>query len=940
MVDRVTDDCDKRNQVKASLGILNWRSLRTRITVGMLVVSLSVLWIAVLVLSQSLRRDMEETISAQQFSTISLIASEIDRSVRERMGIVESIAAHLSASGRQDTAQAYLERREISPSAFNWGLIVVDKNGIAVASTPASLKRRGVDFSAYPGVPEVFRDARPHITDPLFSQHSQQPVLAMLVPISDASGKTVGAVIGVTNLALPNFLDEVSAAKYGNTGDFVITAPLSRSYIASSDKRRVMKLGPPPGLNPVYDRYINGYEGSGVALSSRGVVELSSSKRIATTGWLMQSVLPAEEAFAPIRRMQKHLMLISVLLTVLATVGSWWWLRRQFQPLTEASRLLADMRDGKMSRQPLPVRKMDEIGQLTAAFNGLQEVIFNEEAKAAEHIANTRLRRIVSYIPGVVFQYRLNTDGAGHFPFVSDGILELYGVTAEEIAQSSEPMRRLLHRDDAPHFFTSLHESARTLKHWRVEYRIHHPNGQLKWLLVNAVPERTGDQDIIWYGFIADITETKAMEAELRQALAEHKRKDAEIQRYRDHLEQLVSERTADLELARADAERLARTKSEFLANMSHEIRTPLNGVLGMAHIGLRASAADSKVRDAFNKIINSGKLLLGIINDILDFSKIEAGMLRLESTEVDIHAILHETLELMQERAAAKGLALKIELADNLPPVCQSDPLRLRQILLNLLSNAVKFTEAGSITLTAGMDDTALVMHVVDTGIGISPEQAGKIFNSFEQGDNSTTRKFGGTGLGLAITERIVRLMGGSIALSSTPGMGSHFTVRLPCLPMCAGHTAPVSNVSLTKPLEPLAGLKILVAEDNEVNQEIMRENLIEDGASVVVVGDGQQAVDYIRQNPPGSVDMVLMDIQMPVMSGHDAARQIVQLAPGLPIIGQTAHALQQDREACLASGMVAHIAKPIDPNELARLILHHLAAPTRLPSPETNLH
>jgi len=917
--------------VKTSLRIFNWRSLRTRVTVGVLVVGLSVLWTTVLTLSHSLRRDMEAAISAQQFSTISLIASEVDRSIRERMSIAESIAAKLTPEMMQEdgAAQTYLEQRDVPASLFNWGILIVDSQGLAIASTPSTLKRNGVNFGNYPGVGEVLRAGKRLITDPLLSPHSQQPVFGMHVPVHDKDGKTIGAVIGVTNLAEPNFFDEISAAKYGNTGDFLVTAPRSRVYVASSDKRRVMKSGPAAGVNAVYDRYIDGYEGSGVARSSRGVVELSSSKRIAATGWLMQSVLPAEEAFAPIRTMQRHLLQLSLLLTILASIAGWWWVRRQLQPLGEVSELLSQMRDGQIPRQPLPIRQMDEIGQLTAAFNGLQEAIVAEEARAAEHAANTRLRRIVSYVPGVVFQYRLNPDGNGCFPFTSDAISDIYGVTPEEMQSSAAAIRKMVHPDDAQRFFDSLHSSSLAMGPWRIEYRIIHPSGQIKWLLVNAVPERSTDDSIIWYGFIADISETKAMEAELRQALTEHKLKDAEIARYRDHLEQLVSQRTAALEIARADAERLSRAKSEFLANMSHEIRTPLNGVLGMAHLGLRATPADSKAHEAFAKITSSGKLLLGIINDILDFSKMEAGMLKIESTTVELQPILDETLDLMRERATSKGISLELQRHD-LPPACQSDPLRLRQILLNLLSNAVKFTESGKVVLDVGLDGDELLLRVSDTGIGITESQIGIIFNSFEQGDNSTTRKFGGTGLGLAITERIVKLMDGSIHVDSIPGQGSIFEVRLPYRP-AAQSTSPAHNAEHLFPrLKPLNGLKILVAEDNEINQEIMRDNLTEDGASVVIVGDGQQAVDCVRQAPNGFA-MVLMDIQMPILNGLDAARQIAEIAPGLPIIGQTAHALAQDRAACIAAGMVDHIAKPIDPAKLVALIRQHVISKDR---------
>ena len=915
--------------MKTSFRMFEWRSLRTRITAGVLLLSLSMLWGTVLSLSHTLRADMEAAISAQQFSTVSLIAGELDRSIRERLSVVESISGKLSAEMMRnpERVQAYLEQRDIPESTLNWGILVVDSKGMAIASTPERLQRRGVDFSNYPVVKQVLSEGKTHITDPLLSQHSKQPVVAIQVPIIAADRQVLGGVIGVINLAESNFLDEISTSKYGRTGSFFVTAPASRTYVASSDKRRLMKVGPPPGLNPVYDRYINGYEGSGVALSSRGVVELSSSKRIPTTGWLMQSVLPTDEAFEPIRLMQQHLLIISAVLSVLATLLAWWWLRRQLSPLTEASGLLNQMSAGTLPRQALPVRKMDEIGTLTAAFNQLQEVIVSDEAKAAEHAANTRLRRIVSALPGVVFQYRLLPDGHGHFPFVSDAVTDIYGVTPEELERSGDPIRKLIHPDDAKAFFTSLYASAESRSPWRIEYRIITAAGQLKWLLVDAIPEAESTDTVIWFGFIADITRTKAMEAELRLALEEHQRKDIEIERYRDHLEQLVSERTADLEQARAEAVRLARIKSDFLANMSHEIRTPLNGVLGMAHIGVRSTEENTRANEAFRKIVSSGTLLLGIINDILDLSKMEAGMLKIETTEIELAPILAETIELMQERAGIKGIALGLK-TRNLPASLRSDPLRLRQILLNLLSNAIKFTEAGKVDLEVGLDEGELLIQVTDTGIGITDSQISKIFHPFEQGDNSTTRKFGGTGLGLAITERIVRLMGGQISVHSVPDQGSVFSVRLPYHP---GQTpdlpvAAVSSVQPADPARPLAGLNILVAEDNEINQEIMRDNLSEDGANVTLVDNGQLAVDAIRNKPPGSFDCILMDVQMPVLSGLDAARQIKAIAPQLPIIGQTAHALTQDREDCLAAGMDDYIAKPIDPQKLNALILKHL--------------
>jgi PAS domain S-box-containing protein len=411
------------------------------------------------------------------------------------------------------------------------------------------------------------------------------------------------------------------------------------------------------------------------------------------------------------------------------------------------------------------------------------------------------------------------------------------------------------------------------------------------------------------------------------QDITERVLKDQELARYRDHLEELVEERTADLVAARAEAERLAQAKSEFLANMSHEIRTPLNGVLGLAHIGYRESRGRDRARDTFARIVASGQLLLGIINDILDFSKIEAGKLRIEEIPVELASVIGESLALMEGRAQAKGLVLRFRRSTPLPERCITDPLRVGQILLNLLSNAIKFTEKGSVTLTAEFADGQLILRVSDTGIGMSSEEIAKVFAPFEQADNSVTRRFGGTGLGLAITHRLVELMGGTLKVDSQPGCGSTFEVCLPCRPL-AGEMAPVLPL-LPEEVLPgtrLAGLRVLVAEDNEVNQMVLEALLQEDGARVTLAGNGQEALERVRECGGEGFDLVLMDVQMPVMDGYAATREIHALAPMLPVIGQTAHAFEEERTRCLEAGMVAHIAKPVDPELLVRVILRHV--------------
>ncbi len=388
-----------------------------------------------------------------------------------------------------------------------------------------------------------------------------------------------------------------------------------------------------------------------------------------------------------------------------------------------------------------------------------------------------------------------------------------------------------------------------------------------------------------------------------------------------------ISQRKA-LDAARdralAEAERLARVKSEFLANMSHEIRTPLNGVLGLAQIGMRDSAGRGSASETFAKIVQSGKLLLGIVNDVLDFSKIEAGKLKIEAVPMQPVEVLREVATLMHERAKAKGLSFKIRKAPDLPVTCLGDPLRLGQILMNLLSNAIKFTQTGSVTLEVAREGENLLLRIGDSGIGMTQDEIERLFRPFEQADGSTTRRFGGTGLGLAITHRLVQLMGGSIRVDSVAGEGSRFEVRLPCTETLQALPAR-SPVWMRDTLLPLSGMNILVAEDNAVNQEVIEDILSSDGAHVTLVGNGREAVDKVVQLGGDAFDIVLMDIQMPEMGGHEATRRILEIAPNLPVVGQTAHAFAEEKAACLAAGMRAHIAKPLDPSALIQLILQY---------------
>ncbi|MCB1909113.1 MAG: PAS domain S-box protein [Rhodocyclaceae bacterium] len=376
-------------------------------------------------------------------------------------------------------------------------------------------------------------------------------------------------------------------------------------------------------------------------------------------------------------------------------------------------------------------------------------------------------------------------------------------------------------------------------------------------------------------------------------------------------------------ERALLEAETLARMRSEFLANMSHEIRTPLHGVLGFAGIGLRRIDNKKKVREAFVKIRRAGEHLLGVINDILDFASLDAGKLKIASIPTSPADEVDGAIEVLAGHAADKGIYLRCRKGRALPRSCLSDPLRIKQVLINLISNAVKFTPHGGVRVEADAEGGELVFRVADSGIGIAADRLQSIFSPFEQVDGSSTRTAGGTGLGLTITRRLVDRMGGTLEVRSEPGQGSTFEVRLPLVTDPDDQPPGEPGLSRRPPDDrPLAGLHLLVAEDNEVNRVILADDLEYLGATVSLVGDGLAAVDAVRVHGAQYYDAVLMDLQMPVMDGFAATRALREMSPGLPVIAQTAHAFGQEQARCREAGMVAYVSKPIDSAQLAQTI------------------
>jgi signal transduction histidine kinase len=388
-------------------------------------------------------------------------------------------------------------------------------------------------------------------------------------------------------------------------------------------------------------------------------------------------------------------------------------------------------------------------------------------------------------------------------------------------------------------------------------------------------------------------------------------------------LKKRIKERTDQLEEAMRSAQAASQAKSEFLANISHELRTPMNGVLGMLDIALDREVTP-ELKEQLQTAQSCAYSLLSLLNDILDLSKIEAGKMTLEEIPFDVRVLLADCIKAHQPKAAENSVTLRAEVASDVPQQITGDPLRIRQIITNLVSNAVKFTEHGSVDVrVAGgvmqRGPFQLQITVQDSGMGIPADKLLYIFDKFTQADGSITRRFGGTGLGLAITRSLAELHGGEVHVQSELGRGTTFIVTLKCETDAA--TGASQEISAAIPQSTLASGKparILVVEDNVVNQKVVTAVLRKRGFSIELANDGQEALDKLEQS--AAFDLVLMDVQMPVLDGLEATR-LIRKDPrwdGLPIIAMTAHAMNGDKERCLEAGMNGYISKPVHPAHL----------------------
>ncbi len=770
---------------------------------------------------------------------------------------------------------------------YSWitGMGLLDPGGRVLCGTPAALLK--LPFGNEPHFQKAIATKQLAVSDFRVGRSSHKPVIGMMSPVLDATG-SVAQVVGM-GIDLKEFSSliererieqDVSITIFDSGGTVIARYPNSERFLGQN-------MASHPLFQQILAQHTGTYDGAGID----NIQRIISFKPFAEgASYIAVGLLEGPILDRVHQRLEQSLLVVLGIgfgATLIGLMAAEVLVFSPARNLTRAARLVGE---GQFDSVPALRSAMPEIGEMLDAFAQMAGRLKKREAELrdSEAEAQTSNRNLLlgEQIANAGYW---RVDIANERLSWSEGVYRIFGYDPRSFTPTVSNAIDCYHPDDRKAVSDAVELAIAFHRDYEQVLRVVRPDGEIRHVLSRGFCELEPSGDIkSLFGVVLDVTVQKENEARLLAA--------------------------------RQAAEAASRAKSDFLSSMSHELRTPLTSIIGFCDLLLMRTRS-VETRRYLKLQREAGHHLLTLISDILDHSKIEAGQLQLETIPFNLRSMVRSCLSVMEHEARRRNLTLNSTVGIAVPDTVTGDPARLKQILLNLIGNALKFTPQGEVTVdveligTAG-DVMALKFAVSDTGPGIPADRLDKLFRRFAQGDASITRQFGGTGLGLSISKDLVEAMGGTIGVESTFGNGATFWFALRLLSTSEGNQLPSESVDL-----PLRQVRILLAEDSPVNQLLFTELLQALGHQVVTVAEGASALQAVRDD--GEFDLILMDVQMPIMDGLTATRAIRSL-PGeqLPIIGLTANAMQEDVDRCLAAGMDAHLAKPVDLPQLIEAI------------------